>query len=53
MGVEVRLILLSHCRLYIVACPYPSILRPTLGGVDLVHPSSVSRAGGGFINWQG
>ena len=48
MGVSVRLILPSYRRMYLVACLSPSVLHPFVGGGDLVRPSSVSRASGGF-----
>ena len=48
MGFAVRLILLSYRRLYLVSCPSLSVLRPFVGGGDLVRPPSVSWAEGGF-----
>ena len=48
MRVDVRLILLSYHRLYLVACTSPSVLIPFVGVGDLVHLLSVYRAGGGF-----
>ena len=47
MGFDVRLIILSYCRLYLVYCVYPSVLRLFVGVGDLVRPSSVSWAWGG------
>ena len=48
MRVSVRLVLLSYCYLYLVACPSPSVLIPSVGGGDLFYQSSISRAGGLF-----
>ena len=48
MGFSVRLILSIYRRLYLVSCPYPSVLCPFVGGGDLVCLSYVSRAGGGL-----
>ena len=45
MEFYVRFILLIYCRLYLVSCPPPSVLRPFVGGGDLVRPSSVFQAG--------
>ena len=46
MRVSVRLIILSHCRPYLVARLSPSVLFNFFGGGDPVLPSSVHRAGG-------
>ena len=48
MRFTVRIILLSYHRLYLVACPHPSVLLPFVGGGDLVRSSSVYWSGGGF-----
>ena len=46
MGVAVRIILLSYCRLYLVACSSPSVILPFVGGVDPIHPPSVYQSWG-------
>ena len=46
MGFDVRIILLSYRRLYLVACLSPSVLCPFVGGGEPVCLSSISWAGG-------
>ena len=46
MRVAVILILLSYCRMYLVAYPYPYVLLPFVGGGELVCLLSVYRDGG-------
>ena len=50
MGFSTRLILLIYRRLYLVACIYPSVLIPFVGGGELVYLSSIYWAGGGGVN---
>ena len=49
MGVDIRLILLSYRRLYFVFCLSLFVIRPFVGGGDLVCVYSVSLAGGGIL----
>ena len=48
MGFAVRLILYFYQCLYLVSCLFLSVLHPFVGEGDLVCPSSVYQAGGGF-----
>ena len=47
MWVDVRLIILNYHHLYLVACPYQSVLLMFVGGGDLFHLSFVYQDGGG------
>ena len=48
MGFVVSIILLCYPRLYLVSYPYPSVIRPFVGGRDPACTLSISQAGAVF-----